>query len=60
MISPVGVVSTIAGTGFPYWDDGPADEATFYFPQGVAVVPDGSVIYVTDGPGTTLRKITVQ
>ncbi len=41
-----GTVEVIAGSGEAGNADGPASEATFRFPNGIAVTPDGSTIYV--------------
>lgn len=53
-ITPDGVVSTYAGSGAADSDgnsavvDGPAASAKFWFPQGLAIGPDGA-LYVADG-----------
>jgi sugar lactone lactonase YvrE len=47
---------TIAGSGLPGVSDGPGAFATFLFPYGVAVGPDGT-IYVSDFQGQRIRKI---
>jgi sugar lactone lactonase YvrE len=46
-ITPEGVVTTLAGTGW----------VTFYFPEGIAVDASGTV-YVADTNDSTIRKIT--
>ncbi len=43
-ITPDGQVATLAGTGERGGADGPANEATFDQPVGVAFAPDGAVI----------------
>jgi hypothetical protein len=48
--------STIAGSGLPGVSDGPGASATFLFPYGVAVGPDGT-IYVSDFQGQRIRVI---
>lgn len=50
-VSPSGIISTIAGTGgYAYsGDGGPAVNAQFQWPSGVAVDRDGNVYVVDDG-----------
>jgi hypothetical protein len=48
--------STIAGSGLPGVSDGPGASASFLFPYGVAVGPDGT-IYVSDFQGQRIRAI---
>lgn len=57
MIDTYGEVTTVAGTGEPGYRDGPADEAQFDGPIGVAVDEDG-IIYVADTYNDCIRKIT--
>lgn len=45
-VSTDGEVHSLAGTGQPGHDDGPAPEATFHRPNGIAVSPRGDVLYV--------------
>ncbi len=56
-ISPDGVVSTVAGSGISGYRDGPAGEAMFGYPTGIAVDKDG-VLYVADRRTHTVRKVT--
>ena len=58
-ITPVGTVSTVAGSGKRGGNDGPALEASFEDPTGVAIGPDGS-IYVLDfhGDDPRVRKLS--
>ncbi len=59
-ITPEGRVSTLAGADFlpgkPH-EDGPRDQARFYYPRDVAVHPDGTV-FVADTGNNCIRKIT--
>jgi len=55
-ISPEGEVTTVAGTGQRGTVDGPALSASFDFPTGLALGPDGT-LYVTDQPSGTIRRM---
>ena len=57
-ITPVGTVSTLAGSGKRGGNDGPALEASFEDPTGVAVGPDG-IVYILDflGDDPRVRKL---
>ncbi len=56
--SPVGTVSTVAGTGEPKWKDGSGEEACFNSPQGIA--GDGDDLLVADCDSHSIRKITIK
>lgn len=56
MITPAGVVSTLAGTGVSGSADGKGSAAQFRAPHGIAVGPDGA-IYVSEASGHRIRKI---
>ena len=56
-VAPGGVVTTVAGVGAPGFRDGPADEAMFNAPVGVAVDGAGNVL-VADTYNDRLRVIT--
>jgi len=56
LITPSGVVSTLAGSGSAGYVDGPAASAQFYSPTGVAV--SGARVYVTDSFNNRVRVIT--
>lgn len=56
-VTPEGVVSTLAGSGFSGTADGTGAAASFYSPVGVAVDASGTV-YVADGTNHKIRKIT--
>ena len=58
-ITPVGAVSTLAGSGATGSDDGSGAAATFNWPCSVAVDASGSTIYVADTDNNLIRKITV-
>jgi serine/threonine protein kinase, bacterial len=57
LIAPRGVVTTFAGTGEFSAKDGPAAEASFSNPIGVAVDDEGNV-YVADRASRKIRLIT--
>ena len=59
MITPSGLVSTLAGTaGTHGTTNGQGTSALFYYPYGVAV-DSGSNVYVADTYNNTIRKISV-
>ena len=59
MITPSGLVSTLAGTaGTHGTTNGQGTSALFYYPYGVAV-DSGSNVYVADTFNNTIRKISV-
>lgn len=57
VVSPEGVVATVAG-GNQGFDDGPARQARFDNPRGIAVPGDGSTVYVSDRANNAIRVIT--
>jgi len=56
-ISPLGEVSTLAGSGSPGNSNGNTTSATFNAPQNLTVDIDGNV-YVTDMGNNLIRKVT--
>lgn len=59
VVAADGTISTIAGTG-AYGDSGDGDEAlkaSFRFPSGIAVGPEGNV-YVADTHNSRIRRLT--
>ncbi len=57
MISPSGIVSTLAGNGTAGFANGPAAAASFNQPSGVAVDLPGNV-YVADAGNNVIREIS--
>jgi DNA-binding beta-propeller fold protein YncE len=55
-ITPDGFVTTLAGSGAGGADNGPAHDATFNGPEGIAVDSTG-IIYVADSGNHIIRKI---
>lgn len=49
-VDPGGIITTVAGGGYSWFsgDGGPATDASFVNPVGIAVAPDGS-FYIADG-----------
>ncbi|GHT24907.1 hypothetical protein FACS189430_10700 [Bacteroidia bacterium] len=58
-ITPLGVVSTLAGTGARGYANGKGTEALFNTPVGVAVNAAGTTIYVADSGNHCIRKICI-
>ncbi len=56
-ITPAGVVTTLAGTGVPGYQDGLAATAQFSSPAGIAIDQSGN-LYVTDQNYNLIRMIT--
>ena len=57
-VDPDGIITTVAGNGTASFsgDGGPATSATFSFPQGVAVGPDGS-LYIVASSNARIRRV---
>jgi len=55
----IGRVTTIAGSGSPGVEDGPATSASFSDPFGIAVDRGGNVIVADGGQSNRIRRITV-
>ena len=56
-ITPIGLVTTIAGGGVGYGGDGQGAAASFHNPQGLVLDAAGN-IYVADAGVNSIRKIT--
>ena len=54
---PAGIVTTLAGSGTNAVADGTGDAASFHFPRGVAVSPNGETVYVADYANHRIRTI---
>jgi sugar lactone lactonase YvrE len=57
LITPAGVVTTLAGSGSSAFADGTGAGASFSDPQGVAVLPNGNIV-VADSANRRIRLIT--
>jgi hypothetical protein len=55
-----GLVTTIAGSGAPGVNDGPALSASFSDPFGIAVDKGGNVIVADGGQSNRIRRVTVE
>ncbi len=55
--SETGEVKNVYGRGKPGYADGPALEALFDSPQGMALSPDGKYLYVADTNNHAIRSI---
>jgi hypothetical protein len=60
MISPAGMVSTIAGSGTAADVDSTGTAAAFYYPHGIAIDKKSGIIYVLEPMSNRIRKITVE
>lgn len=58
-ITPAGVVTTVAGMGTSGYLDGPANNARFADPYGIAVAADGALI-IADLNNNKIRKVSAQ
>ncbi len=60
MVTPAGIITTVAGTSMPGDDgdmSGPARERRLDNPNGLFVLPDGTV-YIVDRSNSAIRKVT--
>ena len=58
LVTPVGVVTTLAGSGSSASVDGTGVAASFNGPAGVAVIPSSGVIVVSDRLSNLIRLVT--
>jgi hypothetical protein len=58
LVTPLGVVSTLAGSGTASFSDGAGAAASFNCPQGVALFPSGGVVAVADQLNHRVRLVT--
>ena len=59
MVTPLGVVSVLAGEGTAGWADGTGTAAKFNQPQGLALGTSGTILYVADTGNNRIRAITI-
>ena len=58
MVSPLGVVTTLAGSGSAGFADGSGATAQFQYPNGLRVFPGSSLIVVADTNNHRVRLVT--
>ena len=58
LVTPGGVVTTLAGSGSPAFANGTGAGASFNTPYGVAVIPSSGVIVVADTTNNRIRLVT--
>lgn len=58
-ISTDGIVTTLAGTGFQGYRDGPPDQARFALPVSIALGPGEKYLYVADFFGHRIRRVEI-
>jgi len=59
IVTPAGVVTTLAGSGSPAYADGTGAAASFYYPCGVAINPYTDLVFVADQNTQRIRQITL-
>ena len=57
LVTPGGVVTTLAGSGSPAFANGTGAGASFNAPYGVAVIPSSGVIVVADTTNSRIRLV---
>jgi sugar lactone lactonase YvrE len=58
IVVQTGAVSTLAGSGSSGSADGPGGVASFFKPSGLAITPDGSMLYVCDSWNSKIRSVS--
>jgi DNA-binding beta-propeller fold protein YncE len=58
LVTPLGIVTTLAGSGSAAFADGAGAAASFFSPAGVAVVPSNGMIVVADQLNHRIRLVT--
>jgi DNA-binding beta-propeller fold protein YncE len=58
LVTPAGVVTTLAGNGTSDFVDGTGTAARFSYPNGVAVIPSTNTIVVADMGNNRIRLVT--
>ena len=58
LVTPLGVVTTLAGSSSAVFADGTGAAASFCYPRGVAVIPWSSVLVVADTCYNRIRLVT--
>ena len=59
VVIATGVVTTLAGSGTATFADGMGNAASFNYPNGVVVSPDGTVVIVADTGNDRIRQVAI-
>ena len=59
VVIATGVITTLAGSGTATFADGMGNAASFNYPNGVVVSPDGTVVIVADTGNDRIRQVAI-
>ena len=59
IVIATGAVTTLAGSGTPTFADGAGAQASFQYPTGVCISPNGTLAFVADQSNQRVRRIAI-